>query len=190
MTTSEANKPLGLILQAADLISISQIEIALRDQVMCQNLRIGEILSLRGWLKQETADFFAEEWPKISQKSNHQPLGYYLKSAALLDEGQIKEILQEQARLKLKFGSLAVLRGWIKRQTIKFFLENLISQSQAENGGIKNNLIQLPKQSVTTSKFLQFGDSQITIPSNFQQIWTDEDLNWINNLNYVIAWQD
>jgi hypothetical protein len=87
-------------------------------------MRIGEILALRGWLKQETADFFAERWPSLLSQKSKQPLGQYLKEAALLSEKQIKLILlqQKQKKLQLRFGTLVVLNGWLKPSTIEFFL--------------------------------------------------------------------
>ena len=85
-------KPLGFILQEAGLITPAQVEVALQDQQYYQ-LPFGEILSLHGWIRQETADFFAEAWPTLFLSSYLQPLGYYLRSAALLSDEQIQLIL-------------------------------------------------------------------------------------------------
>ena len=52
-------KPLGKVLQQADLISSEQVEIALKEQTLVHGLRFGEILASHGWLKQKTADFFS-----------------------------------------------------------------------------------------------------------------------------------
>jgi tetratricopeptide (TPR) repeat protein len=123
-------KPLGQVLQQADLISTTQIEIALQEQTQAENIRIGQILALRGWLKQETADFFAEQWPTLLSQESKQPLGHYLKEAGLLNEHQIKTILYEQREMGLRFGELAVLKGWIKPTTISFFLQYLTSEGQ------------------------------------------------------------
>lgn len=118
-------KPLGAVLQQAGLVSADQIEIALREQTQEGNLRLGEILALHGWLKQETADFFAERWPTLVSQRLKQPLGQYLKEAALLDEEQIKTILELQRQTGQQFGALTVLKGWLKQTTINFFLEYL-----------------------------------------------------------------
>jgi pSer/pThr/pTyr-binding forkhead associated (FHA) protein len=117
-------KLLGSILQQAELVSGSQIEIALRDQIQSNQMKIGEILALRGWIKQETADFFAERWPNLLRQKSKQPLGHYLKEAALLSENQIRAILsqQKQKQLQLRFGTLVILNGWLKPTTIEFFL--------------------------------------------------------------------
>lgn len=82
--------------------------------------RLGEILARRGWLKQETADFFAEQWPTLLSQTK-QPLGQYFKEAALLNKVQIEAILSEQRQTGLKFGELAVQKGWLKRITLDFF---------------------------------------------------------------------
>lgn len=128
-------KPLGEVLQQADLISAAQIEVALRDQIEYQDMRIGEILALRGWIKQETADFFAQQWLILLEQKRKQPLGYYLKEAALLNERQISTILaeQKQEQTRMLFGELAVSKGWIKQHTIDFFLEYLLYSPMPES---------------------------------------------------------
>ena len=115
---------LGSLLQQADLVSASQIEAALQEQIEFKHLRIGEILASRRWIKQETADFFAERWNSLLSQKLKLPLGHYLKEAALLSEKQIEVILFQQKHkgLELRFGTLAVLNGWLKPTTIEFFL--------------------------------------------------------------------
>lgn len=125
MAKSVAFKPLGLVLQRAGLVSPEQIKIALQDQARLPNRRLGEILALRGWIKPETVSFFAEKWPKLIEQKHKQPLGEYLKAAALLNEQQIGIILQEQKVTGLKFGILAVFQGLIEQATLDFFLEEL-----------------------------------------------------------------
>jgi tetratricopeptide (TPR) repeat protein len=120
-------KPLGKVLQKAGLISTAQVELALQQQMETKNMRLGAILASRGWLKQETADFFAQLPTKLSHKSQ-QPLGHYLKQAGLLDEHQINTILLDQKQMGLRFGELAVLKGWIQPATLEFFLEYLAPQ--------------------------------------------------------------
>ncbi|NJK49179.1 hypothetical protein HC931_14245 [Candidatus Gracilibacteria bacterium] len=58
---------MGELLEDAGLVSPAQIEIALQDQTIYADMRIGEILALRGWLKQETADFFVDKLPTIKK---------------------------------------------------------------------------------------------------------------------------
>ncbi|MBD2167971.1 tetratricopeptide repeat protein [Calothrix membranacea FACHB-236] len=123
-------KPLGKVLQQAELISSEHIEIALQEQKQYAGVRLGEILVSHGWLKQETADFFSEQWPAVVQQQSKQPLGMYLKDAGLLDEQQIVTILAEQAYKGLRFGELAIVKGWLKPNTIKFFLEHLVLEAQ------------------------------------------------------------
>ncbi|BAY23158.1 hypothetical protein NIES2100_29220 [Calothrix sp. NIES-2100] len=123
-------KPLGKVLQQADLISSEQVEIALQEQSQVTGLRLGEILALHGWVKQETADFFSQQWPVLLERTPKQPLGRYLAAAGLLNEQQVSTILAEQPQQQLRFGELAVLKGWLKPTTIKFFLEHLALESQ------------------------------------------------------------
>ena len=98
------NKPLGQILAEAGLISMSQIELALREQKQ-SHLKIGEILTLHGWIKQQTADFFAQQWKSLLLEEQKKPLIYYFQQAALLDQKQINELirLQKFKQKKVRF---------------------------------------------------------------------------------------
>ena len=89
---------------------------------------LSEILALRGWLKQETVDFFAEEWTRCLEQGAKYPIGEYLKQAALLNQENIEYILYIQKRLPMKFGKIAVNEGLLKKRTVNFFLENLFCQ--------------------------------------------------------------
>lgn len=130
-------KPIGKLLQEASLISEAQLQVAVYDHNNYQDMRLGEILASRGWIEQETADFFAEEWFKLLAKLPPQyPLGYYLHQAALMDKLQIESILKEQKQTWMRFGSVAVLRGWMKQDTLDFFLQNLFPTTANESAFI------------------------------------------------------
>jgi hypothetical protein len=121
-------KTLGELLRAADLVTISQIESALKDKMQHPDLRIGEILAQKNLIKPETADFFAQDWTKVIIESEKSALGYYLKQAALLDNEQIELILAEQRASGIRFGTVAVFQGFIKSTTLDFFLTNLFPE--------------------------------------------------------------
>ena len=126
-------KPIGEILKEADLITSPQLEVALRDQMYYEDMRLGEILALRGWIKQDTADFFVQEWFKLTSKRRiEHPIGFYLNRAGLLSESDIQAILAEQHRHSLRFGDTAIKQGLLKSNTVNFFLQNLFP-SQLHN---------------------------------------------------------
>ena len=125
-------KPIGAILQEADLITNPQLEVALRDQTYYEDMRLGEILALRGWIKQDTADFFVQDWFKLINKRIDRPIGFYLNKAGLLSERDIKRILREQRINSLRFGDTAIKQGLLKPNTVNFFLQNLFP-SQLHN---------------------------------------------------------
>jgi hypothetical protein len=143
---SQSRPRLGELLQAASLISAAQIEVALYDSYYYEHLRLGEILALRGWIGQKTADFFADRWWELQSQSETYPLGYYLNEAGLLSESEIAKILEEQPRLWLKFGAIAVLQGFIPQDTLDFFLNSLynpeIKRSVFIGKRTQNNLSQ------------------------------------------------
>jgi len=165
---------LGETLQKAGLISHSQIQVALVDRQYNQDLRLGEILAIRGWIEAKTADFFADEWQFIRRQQDKYPLGYYLEKSGLLTKGQIDSILQEQKQIWLKFGSVAVLQGLLKENTLDFFLDNLFPAKSSElpHIGKKNNFM---KNNSSTDK------TQIIVQTN--EVKTDidyDDIPWID----------
>jgi uncharacterized protein YjbI with pentapeptide repeats len=127
-TKFPARKPLGELLIEAGLISAIQLELALQDQEE-EKLKVGEILAMRGWIKQETADFFADRWFNLLQDPQKQPLAYYFKEAHLLSEVQIEHLIQEQATRtnKVRFHRLAVEKGYLRQITVDFFLAHIFN---------------------------------------------------------------
>ena len=121
-------KPLGKLLQEADLISSFQLESALLNQALHPNLKIGEILARDGLIKPQTADFFVRDWSRVVIESEKNALGYYLQQAAILDDEQVKIILAEQRATGVRFGTIAVFQGFLKSTTLDFFLANLFPE--------------------------------------------------------------
>ena len=126
-------KPIGEVLREADLITSPQLAVALRDQAHYEDLRLGEILALRGWIGQETADFFGEQWFKLAGKKVERPIGFYLQQAGLLSTFDIQQILSEQHKLSLRFGDIAIKEGLLKPNTVSFFLQNLFPSQLQTN---------------------------------------------------------
>lgn len=116
-------QPIGEILQQAGLLSVDQVELILKVQAQHRHLRFGEIQAQQGWLKPETVDFFADQFPSFAVERHKKPIGHYLKSAALLNDDQIRTILGNQRRYGLRFGETAVAYNWIKPETLSLFLE-------------------------------------------------------------------
>ncbi|MFM2311705.1 MAG: hypothetical protein RLZZ04_981 [Cyanobacteriota bacterium] len=130
MSLSRNQVPLGAVLQQAGLVSAEQVNQALKQQKQTDsNLTIGEILAQDGKISPQTADFFAERWFSLVTEQPKQPIGQYLKQAALLDEQQIQAILVEQQGSKRKFGEVAIAKGWLKQTTLDFFLSHLQVES-------------------------------------------------------------
>lgn len=129
VTNSRHKKPLGQLLNEAGLISAQQVEMALRDQLVNNpDTKIGEILASRGWIKQQTADFFVEQWQDLIDSPQKHPLVYYFRQAGLLNEEQIDKILAERNNSadKVRFHHLAVQKGLIKHETVDFFIRSLL----------------------------------------------------------------
>lgn len=125
MAKTVVAKPLGLVLRKAGLVSSKQVEKALKESLVLPKCKIGEILAIRGLIKPQTADFFAEIWPRIVVAKKLQPLGHYLKAASLINEQEVTRILQIQQGNTSKFGKIAVEQGLISQTTLDFFIEHL-----------------------------------------------------------------
>ncbi|NET50997.1 MAG: WecB/TagA/CpsF family glycosyltransferase [Merismopedia sp. SIO2A8] len=110
--------PLGQLLQEAGLLTAQQVRMILAAQAQSRAYRFGELAVQRGWLQSETVNFFADQYPQLALSSHNQPLGQYLKSAALIDDQQIRTILTEQDLYGGRFGEIAVGKGWVPKQTI------------------------------------------------------------------------
>ena len=135
----QAAVPLGQLLVQAGLVSEDQVQLALQNQSIpgYEDFKIGEILALRGWIKQDTCDFFATRWASItanlSVKDKHRKLGYYLLEAGILTEAQVNGILRIQQRSRELFGQIAVAQGYLKPQTVDFFVQNLSLSKRQES---------------------------------------------------------
>ncbi|MEL7039002.1 MAG: WecB/TagA/CpsF family glycosyltransferase [Cyanobacteria bacterium J06592_8] len=116
---------LGQLLQEAGLITASQVNSVLDAQANQHHLRFGEIVANWGWVNQETIDFFAEELPKVALEPHKQPIGHYLKAAKLLNDWQVEAILAEQNQTRMRFGEIAVQKGWLKNETVDSILRYL-----------------------------------------------------------------
>lgn len=159
------SKPIGEVLKTAGLVCDAQIQVALIDRQYNRDLRVGEILALRGWIEQQTADFFVEEWHLAIEQANKYPLGYYLQRAGLLTKKQINSVLEEQKKLWIKFGAVATLQGLIEETTVDFFLSNLFPTASLE------------------SPFINKRNSERTIALEDKKTVTQinlEDIPWIN----------
>ena len=127
-------KPLGQILLEAGLISINQLEIALKEQQE-SGLEIGEIIALYKWVDRKTVVFFAERWKKLIQAKTKQPLIYYFQESGLLSESQIQTLLEksEYQEKKSRFHHLVVEAGLLKQVTVDYFLTYLFGLYSPSN---------------------------------------------------------
>ncbi|NJL98478.1 MAG: hypothetical protein HC924_06490, partial [Synechococcaceae cyanobacterium SM2_3_2] len=60
-----------------------------------------------------------------------EPIGQLLKRAGLLSDSQIQLALMDQHQHNLLFGEILVMRGWLKPQTLNFFLDSFRKAYQA-----------------------------------------------------------
>ena len=129
-----AGLKIGELLVAAGLLSEARVQVALLDKNRSDGqYRTGEILAMRGWVRQETTDFFVDVLPKLASTSSRLLLGEYLTLAHLLTPDQVDALLKEQKQCGVRLGSLAVMRGWLPKRTLDFLLEVLFPDRMHEN---------------------------------------------------------
>ncbi|MGK7909502.1 MAG: hypothetical protein AB4040_20015 [Synechococcus sp.] len=135
------NQKIGETLVAAGLLSEAQIQVALADREFYQGqYRTGDVLAMRGWVKDTTVDFFVDLFPQLLD-SPRLKIGEYLTLANILTVTQVEELLIEQRQCGVRLGALAVMRGWLKQKTLDFFLEHLFhAQKQQSDLGMRVKL--------------------------------------------------
>ena len=128
--TFQDYQPLGEILIESGLITPYQVELALREQLK-SNLKIGEILASHGCIKQQTADFFAEEWSKLRELKQKKPLVFYLLESGLINVEQVNNLVKKYKNSPKKKGfyHLLIEERYLKNITIEYFSTNLSNTS-------------------------------------------------------------
>jgi len=125
--------PLGLRLEKAGLISAEQLQEVLAIQEQQRHRRLGEIIIEKGWVSPAVIDFFAEELDRLIDNKADLRLGEYLGKAKILNNQQMSLILKEQSQTGKRFGEIAVEKGWVKPETIDWFLSlQQVLNSQAQ----------------------------------------------------------
>lgn len=157
---------IGELLIEAGLLSEAKVQVALQDMSFSPGVyRTGEILTLRGWVRAETIDFFVETLSTPIQLPSRLLLGEYLRLAHLLTPQQVDELLVEQKQCGVRLGSMAVMRGWIAQKTLDFFLVKLFPEHKDESGlGIRVKVTHIPSKSVLSAS-----------PSDASEVTEDED---------------
>ena len=170
-------KRLGTILREADLVSTYQLDLALKDRVNFPDLRIGEILAMRGWIQPATADFFVRDWFKLVRESERQPLGQYLIQSALLKPEELINVLEEQKNTGIRCGTIAVMQGLLKSTTLDFFLANLFPKEVTVSPFI--NMCR-PMSPLFPRPKIEYSE-----PSLYYEEWEDEVL-WEEDLEELL----
>jgi len=134
-------KKFGQLLLEAGLINQAQLDVALRDQKQFIKLKIGEILTLRGWLKSQTADFLLdlENQKEANVYHKEHPIGFYFEQAGLLTHDQVEEVLEEQETSGIKFCQTAVDKGFLREETAYFFLDKIGEKNVNNNNSLDTN---------------------------------------------------
>ncbi|MEL6788436.1 MAG: hypothetical protein AAFO76_13755, partial [Cyanobacteria bacterium J06607_15] len=104
------------------------------------------------------------------------PLGYYLERSGLLTQEQTESILEEQKKIWVKFGSVAVLQGILAQETVDFFLNNLFPLESLDSAliGKKDLVAKVEMEREQTSP-----PAETVQPESKQEVDLD-DIPWID----------
>lgn len=117
--------PIGFTLQRAGLISPEQLVQVREIQAQSRHVLFGEVLVERGWLSQQTVDFFAERLPKLVNLRDQLPESHYLELSGLVDPDSLALLNQEQRQTNQSLFDLAVHRGVLAETTAEFLRDLL-----------------------------------------------------------------
>jgi len=92
--TSAQRKPLGSYLVEAGLLTSGQVDVALNDQKMT-DMRFGEILVARGWIKQQTVEYLMQKVILPEQQATHQRKAR--QAAAAQADQELRHVERETA---------------------------------------------------------------------------------------------
>ena len=186
MSAQNQNLLIGTLLRNAGLIDHEQLQNALSTQKQYIHIKLGEILVLHEQITSQTIDFFANEWASIKKRGWQFPIGYYLQRAFLLNEQQITTILTEQKSNNLKFGDIAVRKGWVKPKTITFLIDNLsanypqlipLTLLEEYNQAQLHLERKYTNPSIILSRILAWTGGDTRLTKNICQIFADSDFN-------------
>lgn len=126
MSSLSSHLPLGEKLKQAGLISDDRVSQILAEQKAAKEpLRFGELLVQQGLLPPETIEFFVNSFTPFESLNLEQPLGAYLKLVKIMNQRKIDAILAEQHQTCLRFGEVAVRKGWLSPETLQAILKKL-----------------------------------------------------------------
>jgi hypothetical protein len=80
--------------------------------------------------------------PSPSLMSSSKCIGNYLLEAGLLSAAQVDVILSDQASTGMRFGEIAVSRGWLKEQTIEYLMKHLIMPQQSTPISVEEDVVE------------------------------------------------
>lgn len=128
--------PIGFTLQRAGLISPEQLVQVREIQAQSRHVLFGEVLVERGWLSQQTVEFFAERLPKLVNLRDQLPESHYLELSGLVDPDSLALLTQEQRQTNLSLFDLAVHRGVLAEATAEF-LRDLLGLPPSRRRSVK-----------------------------------------------------
>lgn len=127
----QAQEELIDLLQEAQVVSVAQVRAARSEQEGTEMI-LSELLMAHGWVSDGTVDFMKSiDRITLPQVVGKPPVGEYLKAAGLVTEEQITEAMQLQKRKQVYFGMTLVQRGYLKEETLDFFLRRYGHLDQA-----------------------------------------------------------
>lgn len=129
---------IGQLLKEAGIIAQPQLDLVLANQRMpvYSEMRLGELLMLRGWVSEQTMSFFVFRWSEIIREAKtgkrKVKLGQCIYEADLITREQVLALLREKKASKTDPYSLMLAHGYISQKTMNYFIKNLFHTKKAK----------------------------------------------------------
>ena len=189
------DKPMGEVLKEAGLINSAQLQVALMEKDIYPDLELEEILLLHGWLKQKTMDFFVGMFEK-PYFDKTLVIGQLFCESGLLTKQEIEFIVSEQMRMGMEFGSVAVLKGFIKQETLDFFTKYFIyertNQTVSQSKKTFGQITITKKDPINSQNYVSTENTEVDYSQNDNYSFGDllKDIKITNKENIISSYEE
>lgn len=129
-SSKQKKKPLGVYLVEAGLINPAQIDMALKDQKV-SGRRLGEILADRGWVAQQTIEYFIEKVVLLERRTSQKQLSHPKKNGShnltIVDQPSQVERENSDSLLVSAISSRELKVNLSSRRTVRFLFLVVLS---------------------------------------------------------------
>lgn len=125
-----------------------------------------------------------------SSATSPKKLGGYLVEAGLLTPAQIDVVLNDQKITGMRFGEILAARGWVKQQTVEYFMQKVIlpekNASNHQHEGERSEMLRNKQVESSTARMSSkpgpnhpLERREVPISKPLPSIASDDDVSWV-----------